>query len=141
MSIVWRDENSGIVSQIQDALASGDPMFGNEGVVMSGMADQGTSFGEYVGGTWHFSSVGGGDGFGVAIGSSGYYWGSVPGSTRFACSGPTSVCSMDDGYHDMNPQLSQMDGPGGVRIVPVQTDPSGAIFLSTSQHNVWRTDM
>ena len=143
-TIVWRDENAGLFTQMCDTIASGDPGDGNSDLAMSGLQDNGTDFGLDVAGVWNITDVTGGDGQGVAIGkgtSGEYVWASVGTITiKYCTRTPTQTCATS-GWQDNRAQYPAGDAIGNdIRIAAVETDPTGSAFLMNSQHNVWRTD-
>ncbi len=98
-----------------------------------------TDFGLNVAGDWNVADVTGGDGGPVAIGKGtlGEYLWVFPGYYCIRTS--TQTCAPGVGWQADPPAYPAGDGQGGA-IAAVESDPTGSAFLTSSQHNVWRTD-
>ncbi len=141
-SIVWRNDNAGMDTQLADSMACGDPTLGNDGVVMSGLADNGTNFGVQSTSSWTFYQALGGDGAGSAVdkGTAGeFFWGGVARGDWIGCSGTAAHCTQGN-WDTHNPNYPAGDSASFGRWAAVYTDPSGGVFLGASTHNVWRSD-
>jgi photosystem II stability/assembly factor-like uncharacterized protein len=139
-SIVWRNDNGGMNTEVGVSVASGDPLSGNPDVVLSGLEDNGYVLAAAPSGTSTFYNVGNlfevnGAGVAVGNGTSGqFFW---AGSSF--CSGSASICGRST-WTVLAPALPADDSSPGQYLSAVQTEPSGATTLMTSRNNVWRSD-
>jgi hypothetical protein len=136
--IRWRDDNAGMNAQLIDWIGSGDPSRGLDGLVVAGLADQGSLMGVRSGTTWSFSTIGGGDGQEAALnGASGsgtiFVWDN---DDRF-CSGSVALCSSGSNYIDDHPDLGMGEGNHAPLFVPLLTDSTGRTFLAASATRLW----
>ena len=86
----------------------------------------------------------GGDGTGSALGkgSAGeWYWTSAQ-YKRYYCRPSLKSCNQGDSWTELEPALvSSSDAqPFFVRFAPVQTDPTGAAFLTATTYGIFRSD-
>jgi hypothetical protein len=143
--VVWDFPNRGIVTHLSYSIGSGDPVDGNPFVAFTGLQDNGTRFRDSTATPTTFNQVIGGDGIGAAVnkGTTGeWYWGSVEyGHLYCRPAAGNSYCNRGGAWTQVNPAIGGGDAqPFFVRYSPIQTDPSGAAFLTTTDHAVWRSN-
>jgi photosystem II stability/assembly factor-like uncharacterized protein len=158
--ITWSNPNIGIVTHLMYSAGSGDPVFGDQRVAMSGLQDNGTRFRlledetfvhEYNLQNW--DQIRGGDGIGTAVsrgprGENPVYWISVQGQhlycqpRRVDCSRATRI---ENGVESANYRRAQVpaaslpagDGyPFMIRYSPINDELSSVLTLTN--RNVWK---
>ncbi|MHB8879750.1 MAG: WD40/YVTN/BNR-like repeat-containing protein, partial [Myxococcaceae bacterium] len=91
-----------------------------------------------------FNEVTGGDGFGTAVnkGTSGeWLWASVQ-YTRYFCRPGQSNCNRASSWVERDPQPASGDQmPFMTWIVPIQSDDTGAGFLTVTERALWKTSL
>src|SRR6185369_3516835 len=143
-AVEWDFHNRGLVTHLCYSVGSGDPADGNPFTVFTGLQDDGTRFRDAPEDPTIFNQVVGGDGTGTALGkgtAGQWYWTSAQ-YKRFYCRPALKSCNQGGSWTEVEPALvnSSDTQPFFVRFAPVQTDPSGAAFLTATTYGVFRSD-
>ena len=148
----WANHNRGLANHLMYTIASGDPAFGDQAIVYSGLQDNGTRYRPDVNRPTMFDQVVGGDGIGAAInhGTSGnFYWASSEFNYDLCVAGNGVDCSVPGNWNANAPAVTippqpephlydHFDAaPFFVRYAPVYTDATGLGMLTISNSSVW----
>jgi len=154
----WFDANVGLDTHLPYSVGSGDPIFGNSSMVLTGLQDNGSRMRVSVVEAYlsnfpkAWNQIQGGDGFGTAVanapdGTNTTLWAVANGSRRFCRAGAGIDCSRATrtvngaeirNWYPASPALPAGDANGGfaVRYAPLY-DAAGSV-ITNSNFNLWR---
>ncbi len=141
-SVVWAQKNKGVVTHLCYSVGSGDPANGNPYTAITGLQDNGGRLRDPTNPT-AFNQIIGGDGTGAAVhkGTTGeWIWGSSQFTPTY-CRPGVKDCNTFNGWTDVSPAAQSPDQmPFLVRFAPIQTDTTGAAFLTISNYAIWKSN-
>jgi len=107
--VTWTHHNTGLVTHLMYALASGDPINGDPFVLFAGLQDNGTRYRVDPAAPSVFNQPIGGDGIGATIhhsDSGTTYWASVEFSHGFCQPSPIVDCSDGNNWNGVDPKIT-----------------------------------
>jgi hypothetical protein len=113
--VIWTHHNTGLVTHLIYALASGDPITGDPFVLFAGLQDNGTRFRFDPAAPSVFNQPIGGDGIGATVHHSTTrgttYWASVEFAHGFCRPSPTVDCADGNNWNGVDPVLTPEPPP------------------------------
>ncbi|MEI7704060.1 MAG: hypothetical protein WCK73_05640 [Deltaproteobacteria bacterium] len=146
--VVWNFHNRGMVTHLCYSVGSGDPATGNPFVVLTGLQDNGVRYRDSTLNPSTFNQVLGGDGIGAAVntGTGGQFYWVAQQYEHLFCKPEKDDCWAGGSWTKSNPPLIDTGNPDEedtqpffIRYSPIQTDPTGAQFLSHTSYAVYRS--